>query len=68
MNTEPHTAPGEILHTVQEISRHWRISERQVRQLIYDGDLVSTRIGRRVLIAESDALEFLRQHRGGGEA
>jgi hypothetical protein len=39
-----------------------------VRTLIATGELVATKVKRRVLVAESDLLDFMRQHREGDAA
>jgi hypothetical protein len=61
-------ASTEWLNDVPETARRLNCSERLVRKFIYDGDLVPTKIARRVLVAESDLREFMRRHRGGESA
>jgi len=63
--TTHNAAPVEWLNDVTEVARRLNCSPRLVRDLISEGQLVPTRIGRRVLVAESDLLRFMRRHREG---
>lgn len=59
------SVPGEFLNNIDAVARRLGCSVRTVRTLIATGDLVATRVARRVLVAESDLLDFMRQHREG---
>jgi excisionase family DNA binding protein len=67
-DTEPDVPTGEFLNDIGAVGRRLGCSDRLVRELIATGELIATRINRRVLVAESDLLAFMRAHRTGGEA
>lgn len=63
MSTHTSSKPASVFFTVREVAKSVRLSERQIRRLIADGDLVVHRIGRAIRVSASDLDEFLRRNR-----
>lgn len=55
----------EELMTAAEGAEHLRIAERTLRQLAYDGKVVSVKIGKRLLFRKADLNDFIRSQRVG---
>lgn len=52
------------LHDVPSIAVRWNCSEKHVRRLIQQGQLIAHRIGRLVRVTEADLLSYERSVRG----
>jgi excisionase family DNA binding protein len=60
--TESYTPKGDsvsLLLSVPEVARHLRVSTKTIWNLIGDGSLVTIRVGRRVLVRDSDLTSFI---------
>ena len=53
------SSPASPYRTVAEVAGYLRISQRQVRRLIAQGDISATRFGRAVRIHERDMLAYV---------
>lgn len=53
------STPASPYRTVAEVAGYLRISQRQVRRLIAQGDISATRFGRAVRIHERDMLAYV---------
>lgn len=56
------------LLTVPEVGRYLRISRSTAYQLVQNGSIRHSRIGRRVVVTEEAVVEFIRRREDGGEA
>lgn len=54
---------GDHLHRVVDIAERARLSVREIRRLIANGELIAHRFGRAVRVAEADYRRFLARHR-----
>ena len=64
MDTAKDAVAAEWLNDIPETAERLHCSERLVRELVATGELVATRVRRRVLIAESDLRAFIARNRG----